>query len=366
MKAWLHTLAMVLVLVAFAGCSQDNAPTAPDGSDAPDALASRNFGNHNGHHGNGGEAVVANRGSGTISVIDARTLDVETYDLPAGDNPPEPMYVVQVGQRVFVGDRANSRVVAFSKGDYDVVGTVPAGQGVFHMWADGLGRQLWVSNDVDNTMTVIDPHSLTVLATVPLPADLVAMGGKPHDVVLPFWGLSAYVTMLGFAEGGYVVKFDTHTFEETARAAVGGDPHLSVARQRPWLYVPCQDTNEVRVLNRFTLEQETALDIPGAHGAGMRNDGQYFYTTNISGGGDDAIWTIRTRTNTLVGSPVDSPYGVPHNLALSTNGKQFFLTHSGGASDKVTVYRTHGSNPVPDYVGEVTVGLNPFGLAFVK
>ena len=61
-----------------------------------------------------GRIVVANRGSGTISVIDVRT-DTLTgdYALPAGPNPPEPMYVfyTPIRDRVFVGDRANNRVV---------------------------------------------------------------------------------------------------------------------------------------------------------------------------------------------------------------------------------------------------------------
>ena len=40
-----------------------------------------------------GEVVVANRGSGSISVIDAQTDElIDTIPLPAGDNPPEPMY----------------------------------------------------------------------------------------------------------------------------------------------------------------------------------------------------------------------------------------------------------------------------------
>jgi DNA-binding beta-propeller fold protein YncE len=70
-------------------------------------------------------------------------------------------------------------------------------------------------------------------------------------------------------------------------------------------------------------------------------------------------------TNTLVGDPVDTPYGVPHNIALTPNGKKLYVTHSGGTSDKVTIYRTNGKSPVPEYEGEVTVGLNPFGLAYV-
>jgi YVTN family beta-propeller protein len=103
----------------------------------------------------GGKVVVANRNSGSISVIDTATDTVlDTITLP-GSNPAEPMYVVysKFGDRVFVGDRANDQVVVFDADDFSVVGTVPTGSGVFHMWADSRGRQLWVNNDVDNTAT---------------------------------------------------------------------------------------------------------------------------------------------------------------------------------------------------------------------
>ena len=68
-------------------------------------------------------------------------------------------------------------LMIFSRCDYS------CGDGVFHMWSDPHDRQLWVNNDIDKTATVIDPVSLNVIATVPMPADLVADGYKPHDVV---------------------------------------------------------------------------------------------------------------------------------------------------------------------------------------
>jgi DNA-binding beta-propeller fold protein YncE len=192
------------------------------------------------------------------------------------------------------------------------------------------------------------------------------MGGKPHDVILGPWGHIAYVSILGVpGENDYVVQFSTAAFAEIGRAAVGKDPHLSLNILNPWLYVPCQNSNAVMVLNRFTMEPETEITVPGAHGAGMSRHRRFFYTTNISGGGTDALYTIDTRKNRLAGSPVDSPYPVPHNMAVSSNGKRLFLTHSGGSSDKVTVYRMGGWNPTPVFVTEVTVGLNPFGIAYV-
>ena len=314
-----------------------------------------------------GKIVVANRASGSISVIDSETDTlIGSYDLP-GPNPAEPMYVVysKFGDRVFVGDRANDQVVVFDADYFTVEGTVPAGKGVFHMWADSRGRQLWVNNDIDNTATVINTRTLKVIATVSLPADLVAAGGKPHDVILDRAGRFAYITMLGFAGANdYVVQFSTRTFEEVNRAEVGKDPHLSLSNRGRNLYVPAQNSNKVSVLNRFTLEQITEIALPGAHGAGMRSDGRTFYTTNLPGGGADGLFAIDTKTNQVLGS-VDAPFPVPHNIALTPKGSKLYVTHSGAVSDKVSIYTASKREPVPVLLGETTVGLNPFGLAYV-
>lgn len=316
-----------------------------------------------------GRIVVANRGDGTISVIDARTNEVTaTIALPDGENTPEPMYVVysSAGNRVFVGDRGNDRVVVFDARDFSVETTVATGAGVFHMWADGRNRQLWINNDIDNTSTVINPRTLDVIATVPTPADLVAEGGKPHDVILDPEGHYAYVTVVGLpGDEDYLVQFSTQTFEEVNRAAVGKDPHVSLARQHNRLYVPSQNSDVVIVFNRYTLNEITRIDVPGAHGAGMSPNGRVFYTTNLPNNGTDGLFAIDTRTNTVIGEGVDTPYAVPHNIALTSNGRRLFVTHSGAEANQVTIYSASASNPLPVYIGEVTVGLNPFGLAFV-
>jgi len=316
-----------------------------------------------------GKIVVADRASGTISVVSARTgVLLATVDLPPGDNAPEPMYVVPypAKNRVFVGDRANDRVVAFDSRTFEVVGTAQAGAGVFHMWGSNVTRQLWVNCDIDNTMVVIDMRTLDTVAVIEAPADLVAQGAKPHDVFVSPDGFFAYVSFLGIPGGpGYVVQYDALTREEIGRAMVGDDPHLSMTLRNPYLYVPAQGSGMVHVLDRFSLAPVTDIPVPGGHGAGMTRDGRYFYTTNLPGSGTDALWTIDTTTNTLVGDPVDTPYEVPHNIALTPNGRVLFVTHSG-ENDKVTIYRVRGDNPVPEYAGEVTVGLNPFGLAYIR
>jgi DNA-binding beta-propeller fold protein YncE len=311
--------------------------------------------------------VVANRGSGTISVIDANAhVVIGTYPLPSGPNPPEPMYPVHSRGRVFVGDRANSRVVAFDAATFDVIGTVATGAGVFHMWINPDTGRLWVNNDIDKTASLVDSVSLTPVTTVPMPADLIALGGKPHDVIFdPRGGRYAYVSMITVTgPNDYVVKFDLLTYQEVGRAAVGKDPHISATRHNLLLYVPCQNSNVVMILNRVTMDHELDIPIPGAHGAGMAPNGRRFYTTNITSTGPAGISTINTLTNSQLGAAVDTPYGTPHNIVFTPNGQKFFLTHSGAASNKVTVY-TIGIDSLPDYLDEVTVEFNPFGLTYV-
>ena len=62
----------------------------------------------------GGSIVVANRNSATLSVIDVESDTATTVNMPPGANTPQPMYVAYSAtyDRVFVGDRANNRVLS--------------------------------------------------------------------------------------------------------------------------------------------------------------------------------------------------------------------------------------------------------------
>ncbi|MDX1530013.1 MAG: YncE family protein [Rhodothermales bacterium] len=344
------TAATVFLLAALLlGCDTTTQTEAPSSSSAAATETA---------HRARGRIVVANRAAGTLSVIDTGTnAVVATVPLPGP--APEPMYVVYTPakNRVFVGDRANNHVVAFDARDFSVDGTVPAG-GIFHMWADPQSKQLWVVDNVNNALTVIDPKRLTVVTTVPV------TGGTPHDVVLDPQGRYAFVSVFADVGPDQVAKYSTQTFAEVGRVDAGADPHVSLARQNGRLYVPSQNANTLFVFDRETLAEVATLDVPGAHGAGMARNGQVFYTTNLPGGGTDGLFAIDTRTNTVIGS-TDTPFPVPHNIALTPNGKALYLTHSGGASDAVTVYTMSRRDPVPDYAATVTVGLNPFGIAYV-
>jgi YVTN family beta-propeller protein len=312
------------------------------------------------------DIVVTNRGAGSISVIDAATHIVTHYALPAGNASSEPMYAAyaSASHQLYVGDRGNDRVVVFDVRDYSVLGSIPVGDGVWHMWEDAARGQLWVNNDVDKSISVINTSTNAVITTIPTPTDLNSLGGKPHDVILDPTEPFAYVTMIGVeGDNDFVVKYSTETFLEVNRAAVGKDPHVSLTAANNLLYVPTQNANEVRILDRSTLDFVTAIPVPNAHGAGMLPGGARFYTTNIAGGGSNGLVTIDTSTSAVIDTD-STAASLPHNIAIAPDGSELFLTHSGPASTTVSIFKLAGvgSPDNPAFHESVTVGTNPFGI----
>ena len=323
---------------------------------------------------NNGQIVIANRASGNISILDVQTgEELRTVDLPfrEGEKPPEPMYVYHLlsTNEIIVDDRANNRVVFFDQTTYEVTRTVETGAGNFHMWVDPQEEQLWVVNDLDVALTVVELET-NETTKVQLPEAAIRTNAIPHDVILDPSGLYAYATILreDNPDSDLLVKIDTATFEILDTAEVGKDPHLSLAPESNLLYVPTQNSNRIDVFDRRGTElvKVDSLEQPGVHGIDFSLDGRYLYTTNLPGGGSNGLFAIDTRTNEIVGDldGVDTPFPTPHNVWLTGDGQRLFLTHSGSQSNQVSFYSLE--NPTrPVLLDSVNVnGLNPFGLAF--
>lgn len=319
-------------------------------------------GNNPYHH-----MLVANRASGSISQIDIGTNLVTNYALPMAANPAEPMYIVYSpdNELVYVGDRGNNRLVVYNANNYaNSIGEVPVGAGIFHMWGDPNHNQLWVNNDIDKTVSVVDMLSQSTIATFSTPSDLNALGGKPHDVFLNPNAPFAYVTMLGVSGNtDWVVKYSTETFMELDRVEVGDDPHVSYSPSLDQLFAPTQGGG-VAVIDGSTFDVTTTINVPNSHGAWLSPDEATFYTTNIADGGTAGLVSIDTATLTISDS-VDAPFSIPHNVITTPDQSRLYLTHSGGANDKVSIYDV--SNPAnPVYLESVTTEFNPYGIALIS
>jgi hypothetical protein len=110
-------------------------------------------------------AVVANRGSGSISFVSYKGSSNNNFDLPLPTTPsqPEPMYVSYSNDRIYVGDRANNAVVVINPEDPMELSTVITDvcQGILHQWCND--ETLVVACDISNTVAVINLEDTSLL-----------------------------------------------------------------------------------------------------------------------------------------------------------------------------------------------------------
>ncbi len=297
--------------------------------------------------------VVANRGSGSVSFIDANTNNIlETLTI----NGSEPMYVSYVASKdkIYVGDRAQSKVHVINPESRTVENSIDVGNGVFHMWADGQGNQLWVNNDVDNTTSVINLSTNQVMQTIDIEQ-------KPHDVFVSEDGTKAYVSVLigDNTVRDSVYAYSTSSFNKITAKAVGDDPHLFLLSNNQ-LYVPNQ-SGELYVLDGDDLTEITQTEMPGAHGIYPTPDEQFLFITNLPGG---EMYSYNVATNRIHQGPLATEVAIPHNITVNEEGTKAFVTHSGGMANKMSVYNVSNGNLA--YSQQVEIGTNPFGIAYYK
>lgn len=292
--------------------------------------------------------VVTNRGGASLTFIDAATQSVaRTLSLPGA----EPMYVVYVPKtdRLYVGDRAQNKVHIVHPGTYALEASVDVGRGVFHMWADGQGQQLWVVNDVDNSVSVVNLSDRSVRT--------IALSQKPHDVFLTADGRTAYVSVLVDGAPDRVLRFDAQTLGQLGDAAVGEDPHLYFVEQDQQLYVANQEGG-LFVFGR-DLTPVGRLNLPGTHGIVPSHDGRWLFMTDLPG---KRLYSVNTETLALNAPALPVAVNTPHNVVSAQNSSHLFVSHSGPSANQVTSYRV---NAVGELTAHATLiaGINPFGIA---
>jgi DNA-binding beta-propeller fold protein YncE len=341
----MRTLALFLVVLLLAGCG------GTDGAVTPET-----------------RIVVVNRGGGSLSIIDPETdLVVQTVELPMGEVNPLPGYVVYspLHQRLYVGDEANDRILIYRGSDFSLVGEMPVPSDAFHMWHNDT--QLWVVDRKAASLAVFNLWAGKQVIVIPIPADLQAAGGSPHDVVVD--ADHAYVSIGSIQDApDVVIKYSTQTFREVGRATVGDDPHVFLHPTDRRLCVACQDTDDVHVLDRDTMATEAVIPIFGGHGVWIPPSGRTLYVTNfpshIVGGepgpGADGLFVVDLDGSTAIGG-VPTPNAGPHNLTSTADGRKLYLTHTDGGT-KVSVYDLATPTSLPVLRTEIEVGENPFGI----
>ncbi|GAB0496620.1 hypothetical protein MMPV_007933 [Pyropia vietnamensis] len=256
---------------------------------------------------------------------------------------------------------------------------LPAAAGVFHSYATqrtspnerGAG-QVWTACDGANVTLVHDVASRALVATLPVPPQVAAVGGVPHDTTAT--RDHGYVTFKGARDGyGYVVAYSIrNNYTDMGTLRTAADPHVAVADANT-IVVAAQGgtvfTADPCLMSRLTVDTSQ----PSPHGLGAAPSGAAWYVTNIAEGGKDGLITYTApqagrRPSVIVrpacGGPLNTTVAVPHNVAVSGDGRWVAISHSGAASTTVGVWKV-GADRCVVAGSEVLVQTagNPFGIA---
>jgi len=301
--------------------------------------------------------LVANRGSSTVTVFDARTTEFIT-EITLPDEGAQPTYLAHSRRNnsVYVGDFVNKKVVYYDADSFEFQGEIEIEEGAFHMWINDRVNQLWINNIVSKSTSVIDLKSNTLIKNLPLPYDEIpglSPNAEQHDVVISPSGFAAYVTILDGSNISYVVMYNTRTLEYIRHEVVGGDAHLLPVGNR--LYVPAQNDNSLTVFSRFNLRKLGVIPFDSSHG--IINSRRFIFTTGLA---DNKLGVIGRFSNRVI-SEIETEFNVPHNLAVNRRGTILLLSHSGGTATKVVFYKVSRNGRLSK-ISDFDSGLNPFGV----
>lgn len=259
----------------------------------------------------GRKAYVANKGSGTVSMINTATNYVFTPTRvdPSVIVPVQGIVVSPDGRRVYVAG-----------GSYGV--------------------------------KVLDAANLTVLDTLSVNAG----GGaqvNPQGLALSPDGRLLYVSEN--QAGGAVTVLDVAT--KTPIASLPPDPGATPLGIAPspdgtLAYIAVSGPNEIKVFNPFTNSVLDAIPVGSRPvGIAVTPNGGKVYVANELG---NSVTVYDTATGQTTTKPVDI---APEGIAISPDGLRVFIANKG--SNTVSVMSTTGDQ----VVDTITVGSGPVGLA---
>ena len=226
------------------------------------------------------------------------------------------------GAKAYVTLVNDNAVAVLSTSTNTVIDTDPEANGVQHIPVGdrprGIaispdGREAYVANAGDNTVSVIDTATKEVV-------DTITVGREPQGIAFAPDGATAYVTNI---EDDTVSVIDTATRTQTTTIEVGRSPQsiaVGVTPHGPRAYVPNFDDDTVTVID---LTTHTSLPDPlvvgeGPLGVVVSIDGTRVYVTNFGAtdtdkGDDngDTVSFIDTEKNEVFDTNSDEA-GVQH------------------------------------------------------
>jgi YVTN family beta-propeller protein len=260
-------------------------------------------------------------------------------------------------------------VTLINPSTYAIQGTIRVGNFPEDIAFAHAGSQAFVTNDDDDTVSVINTSTSTVtqtvdLSTIPMafPAGIVATPNSSKVFVTSVAGQrdtsADNIAVLSNSNPANVTVSDTiHLVGSIGRPAITPDGGLLVAGHDNGLEAP----PGVALINPATdqVGNELALNEVGiVPGATITPNGQFAYVTKFSiDGGTGQVWVINLATQTTA-AIIPMPDRSAYSITASPDGRFVFATDF--SLGEVSVIST-ATNQI---IANIAVGPNPNDVAF--
>ncbi|MDP2497539.1 MAG: YncE family protein [Candidatus Palauibacterales bacterium] len=228
-----------------------------------------------------------------------------------------------------------------------------------------VGDRLYVPNQPDATVSVIDTESRSVVQTIDLQELGFPPDAKPHDVVAAPDGSAWYVSLIG---ANTVVKFNADnevvgraSFEVPGMMALPGDGGTLYVGRSMSAVNPPQSVGRIRT-SEMTAEGVTAERVevlfPRPHAIATDGEGRYLHTASLS---VNRIAALEAGSETPEIITVDGPTHTFVQFAVSPDGRRLVAT--GQTSGRLLVFDRTQPKRLP-LLASIEVGTEPWHPVF--
>jgi YVTN family beta-propeller protein len=246
----------------------------------------------------------------------------------AGANMLSPV-VRGVPYRIYVPDSGGSTVTVINPATYKVIGTYRTGLNPQHV-VPGYGmRTLYVTNDLANSLTPINPMTGR-------PSGKNITVDDPYNMYYTPDGQYAIVV----AEARQDLDFrDPRTFalRHRIRVACAGVDHIDFAATGAYLIATCEFGGRLVRVDLHTLRVAGYLNLPGSAPQDIKLDpaGRVFYIADKNHAG---VWIVDAATFRLAGFIPTGPDA--HGLYPSRDARLLYVTNRGNGTISVISFAT--------------------------
>jgi YVTN family beta-propeller protein len=288
----------------------------------------------------GGDSPAQARGAGGGSTLTAGSdLAIPLPGMPpvaspaniyadAGANMLSPA-VRGVPFRIYVPNSGGSTVTVIDPSSYRVMTTYETGLNPQHVVPGYDLRTLYVTNDLANSLTPIDPRTGQ-------PSGPNIAVDDPYNMYFTPDGRYAVVV----AEARQHLDFrDPHTFALEHRVTVdcAGVDHIDFAANGAYLIATCEFSGRLVRVDLHTLMVDGYLDLPGSSPQDIKLDptGRTFYVADKNHAG---VWLINAASFRPTGFIPTGPDA--HGLYPSRDARDLYVTNRGNGSITVIDFAT--------------------------